>query len=87
MANVLQRYHDFLQEKEIYDFADLIIELVGEPYLIIPSMNDKYTDLIMLNVSEETDLNEDITDIFDGLIINKLNIKNIVVVRNFLAGY
>jgi len=78
MANILEQYHAFLDEKEINNIQDLIFELICEQHLIIPIEDEKYPELLMLCVSEDTDLDIEINHIFNGLIINKNNIREIV---------
>lgn len=78
MVNILQQYHAFLDEKQINDIQDLILELVCEPHSIILIEDEKYPELLMLNISDDTDLDVEINHIFNGIIINKDNIRKIM---------
>ena len=78
MTTVLQKYHTFLEEKDITEYSELIIELIDEPYYLHISSDQKYSDLVLFNITDETDLELDITNIFDGLIVSKINIKEII---------
>ena len=78
MTLVTERFHAFLEEQEIYSFDDLLIILITEPYCIEITENSKYPDLVMLNVTEDTDMSIEITNIFNGLIISKVYYNNII---------
>jgi len=78
MAGILQKYHNFLQENEIETIHELIIILLRDPYNIHIRSDERYPDLVMLDISDRTILESEITRIFNGLIISKEDIKYIV---------
>ena len=82
MTTVLEKYHDFLQEEDIQDYPELLCVLLEEPYYLHISTDIKHDDLIIFNITEETNLDIDIVHIFDGLIISKIDIRQIVCYSN-----
>ena len=73
MTSITQEYNAFLDENNIEIFEDLVSILNNEPYNLEVSLSDKYNDLVLFNITENTNLDIDITRIFDSIIINLLN--------------
>ena len=73
--SIIERYHTFLHEQDIRVIEELTDELISSPYNIEITFDHCYDDLVLLNVTEDTDTSIEITNIFNGLIINKHNIK------------
>ena len=83
--NTIEKYNTFLQENDIRTFEELYYELDEGSYCEIEISIDG--DLAMISVISEEEPGKDITTIFNGLIINKLDIKQIVCYSGPVTSY
>ena len=76
MSTINEKYNNFLQDKDIMTFEDLVYELSQDDYGITEiSING---DLMMINNTIDTNQDIEIMSIFNGLIINKLDVTQII---------
>jgi hypothetical protein len=75
--SLVEKYNNFLDENNIEDIIDLMEILIQEPYNMNFSKSNTHKNLLMISHTERTELN-DISNIFNNIIINKEDLSEIV---------
>ena len=59
----IQQYYNFLDRHDIRDVEELLLEVSLEPYSLVSIVDERYPNLLMLDVSNQSDLNKEINHI------------------------